>query len=539
MSKFDAPSVRELLDESAGKYGDSTFIKFIRNNNVEERSYNKVRSDSLAVCRWIRSLSKDRMHIAIIGKSNYEYITCLTGILISGNVAVPFAPDISVSEAAELFKRADIEMVLYEDDFAENAKELGKLCPFIKYSVNLGDLEKFDAIYSEYSDSSEYASLSDIEVNKEDCCVIIFTSGTTGVKKGVELSTLALVGNIMYHDYCTDIFNPNDVALSVLPMYHIYCFSGDYLKNLKDGLQVCLNGSLMDIIKNLKIFEPRVIRVVPMIAQTLLQRVKAILARNPETTAQEAVQEVFGRNIKWLISGGAYLNPELIDEYAKLGIYLRQGYGMTEAGCRISVPDETVSMESVGRVTDICEVRIRNGEIQVNTPTVMLGYYKMPKETAEMFTEDGWLKTGDIGELTPDNQLFITGRVKNLIILSNGENVSPEAIEKKFANVELVSDRDRIISCAGVSKKDFLDKRISAELEKIMEERQLYTGDREKQLFPVDGIDYGASIAAPIIGNGDILGAVVFLWSDGSKISPTEIKLAQVAASFIGKQMES
>lgn len=452
MSKFDAPSVRELLDESAGKYGDSTFIKFIRNNNVEERSYNKVRSDSLAVCRWICSLSKDRMHIAIIGKSNYEYITCLTGILISGNVAVPFAPDISVSEAAELFKRADIEMVLYEDDFSENAKELNELCPFLKFSVSLGDLDKFDRIYSEYSDSSEYAPLSDVEVNKDDCCVIIFTSGTTGVKKGVELSTRALVGNIMYHDYCTDIFNPNDVALSVLPMYHIYCFSGDYLKNLKDGLQVCLNGSLMDIIKNLKIFEPRVIRVVPMIAQTLLQRVKAILARNPETTPQEAVQEVFGRNIKWLISGGAYLNPELIDEYSKLGIYLRQGYGMTEAGCRISVPDETVSMESVGRVTDICEVRIRNGEIQVNTPTVMLGYYKMPKETAEMFTEDGWLKTGDIGELTPDNQLFITGRVKNLIILSNGENVSPEAIEKKFANVELVSEvlvyaeNDRIIA---------------------------------------------------------------------------------------------
>ena len=87
-------------------------------------------------------------------------------------------------------------------------------------------------------------------------------------------------------------------------------------------------------------------------------------------------------------------------------------------------------------------------------------------------------------------------------------------------------------------KKDFLEKRISSELESIMESRQLYTGDRDKQLFPIEGIDYGASIAMPIIGNGDILGAVVFLWSDGSKISPTETKLAQVAASFIGKQME-
>lgn len=452
MKKFDAPSVRELLDNGAEKFGDATFIKFIRDGKIEERSFKKVRSDSLAVCRWIRSLSDKRMHIAIIGKSNYEYITCLSGILISGNVAVPFAPDISVEEAAELFKRADIEMLLYEDEFTENAEKLKELCPFLRFSVNLGNGEEFDKIYTDYSENSEYAALSDITVDKNACCVIIFTSGTTGIKKGVELSTLALVGNIMYHDYCTDIFLPNDVSLSVLPMYHIYCFSGDYIKNLKDGLQVCLNGSMMDLIHNLKIFEPKVVRVVPMIAQSLLQRVKVILAKEPETSVKDAVAQVFGRNIKWLISGGAYLNPELIDEYEKLGIFLRQGYGMTEAGCRISVPDNTASRESVGRVTDVCTVRIQNGEIQVNTPTVMLGYYKMPEETKEMFTEDGWLKTGDIGELTEDNQLFITGRVKNLIILSNGENVSPEAIEKKFADNQLVSEvlvygeKDRIIA---------------------------------------------------------------------------------------------
>lgn len=440
MKNFDAPTVRELLDNGAEKYGDATFIKFIRDGIIEERSFKKVRDDSLAVCRWIRNLSEKRMHIAIIGKSNYEYITCLSGILVSGNVAVPFAPDISVEEAAELFKRADIDMLLYEAEYSESAEKLKELCPFLKFTVNLGDLNEFNRIYNDYSDSSEYAALSDITVDKNACCVIIFTSGTTGVKKGVELSTLALVGNIMYHDYCTDIFLPNDVSLSVLPMYHIYCFSGDYIKNLKDGLQVCLNGSMMDILNNLKIFEPKVVRVVPMIAQTLLQRVKANLARNKELSVKDAVTQVFGRNIKWLISGGAYLNPELIDEYEKLGIFLRQGYGMTEAGCRISVPDNTASRESVGRVTDVCEVRIQNGEIQVKTPTVMLGYYKMPEETKKMFTEDGWLKTGDIGELTPDNQLFITGRVKNLIILSNGENVSPEAIEKKFADNELVSE---------------------------------------------------------------------------------------------------
>ena len=113
---------------------------------------------------------------------------------------------------------------------------------------------------------------------------------------------------------------------------------------------------------------------------------------------------------------------------------------MTEAGCRISVPDEYASFESVGRVIDICDARVYGGEIQVKSETLMLGYYKQPQETAAMFTSDGWLRTGDIGFLTHDRQLFITGRVKNLIILSNGENVSPEAIEKKFSDRRLVQE---------------------------------------------------------------------------------------------------
>ncbi|MBQ7043501.1 MAG: AbrB/MazE/SpoVT family DNA-binding domain-containing protein [Clostridia bacterium] len=102
----------------------------------------------------------------------------------------------------------------------------------------------------------------------------------------------------------------------------------------------------------------------------------------------------------------------------------------------------------------------------------------------------------------------------------------------------LICDRDHVISCAGVSKRDFMERHISEELENVMEERKLYTGDVDNMLYPIDGIAYAASIVAPIISNGDILGAVVFLFSDGTQISPTETKLAQVAASFLGRQME-
>ena len=449
MKNFEIPTVLDLLNAGAEKFRDSTFIKYKSNDEIIEKSFIQVRNDSKCVCRMLRDNSIKKSNVAVIGKTSYEYLIFSTGVLISGNVFVPFSPDISVGEAADLFERADIEVLLYEKDFSENAVELKKICP------NLKTVCCFDSaqdIFEKYSDNSEFAALSDFEVNKEECTIIIFTSGTTGVKKGVMLSSDALVGNIMYNDYYTDIFNEKDVALSVLPMYHTFCFSGDYLKNLKDGLEVCLNGELKDLTNNLKLYQPKVIRVVPMIAQSLLQKIKMLRRRNPSLSAREAAEEVFGKNIKWLISGGAYLNPELIEEYDEYDIYLRQGYGMTEAGCRISVPDQGAARDSVGRVIDICDVRIQNGEIQVNTPTVMMGYYKMPEESAEMFTDDGWLKTGDIGYVTDDGQLFITGRVKNLIILSSGENVSPEAIENKFGAVELAEevlvygDNDRIVA---------------------------------------------------------------------------------------------
>ena len=452
MEKKNAtPSVRQLLCASAEKYGEEIFIKFVRNGAVEERSYVRVKTDSEAVCRWIRSISKEGMHVAVVSKTNYEYITCITGILMSGSVVVPFAPDISAKEASELFDRADIDMVLYDSTFSENVGEVMANCPKIKHAVDLSDENFFAGIYEKYSAASEYAPLSDYEVDPDKCAVIIFTSGTTGVKKGVMLSTNALVGNIMYKEYI-NIFSERTSTLSVLPMHHIYCFSGDYLKNLCDGVQVCLNGNLSDIVPNLERFEPNAMRVVPMIAQHLLQRIKITAAKNPDITPAEAAKIVLGKNLNWIVSGGAYLDPLLVEEYDKLGIMLRQGYGMTEVGCRISVPDRGVSTESVGRVINICDVRTENGEIQIKTPTIMLGYYKMPEETAQMFTEDGWFRTGDIGYVTEDRQLFITGRVKNLIILSSGENVSPEAIEKKFKKLNIVDEvvvygeNDRIVA---------------------------------------------------------------------------------------------
>lgn len=477
MSVFDAPTMRELIETQAQKYGEKTFIKFIKDKQVNEKSYLDLRNDSLCVCRYIRSLSERKMHVAVIGKTNYDYIACIAGVLMSGSIVIPLAHDISGKEAADILNRADADVLIYDNNFKPNAQYVKNHCRRIEFYKDITDSDDFQRIYSDYSESSEYARLSDFKVDKDECCIIIFTSGTTGVKNGVMLSSNALIGNITYNDYYP-IFKEGESALSVLPMNHVYCFSGDFIKNLKDGITLCLNENISDLRNNLLTFRPHSMRVVPMIAAHLLQRIKMQCSRNPDMTKQEAAESVLGDNLKWLISGGAYLNPEIVSEFSEYGIMIRQGYGMTEAGCRISVPDVRVSEKSVGRVIDICKVRIRDGEIQVDTPTKMLGYYKKDDETKNAFTDDGWLKTGDIGEVTDDGQLYITGRVKNLIILSNGENVSPEAIEKKLNAFPIIDEsmifsKDDMLYASIYPNSDYVHinniSNVSREIEKIID----------------------------------------------------------------------
>lgn len=439
MELTNVPTIRELLDNAPAKHGDRTFIRFIRDGRTVEKKFSEVRTDSLAFCRKLLSVMKEKTHAAIISKSSYEYIVCMTGVIVSGNVAVPVAPDAPTEEIAAILNDADVTAVLYEPEFEPRLEELKSLCPKVAFTQNLGSAEDFEQIYRDYGEESPYAALSDVKMDPTACSLIIYTSGTTGDKKGVMLSSNALVSNMMFKPY-SDIVNRRDVILSVLPLYHIFCFVTDYLGPLKNGNELCLNGNMRDLFKNLLLFKPNQMRVVPMLAGALLSRIRAVQAQHPELSPKEAAALVTGGNLDMMLCGGAYLDPALCRAFDQLGIFLRQGYGMSESGCKITVPDFDTAVDSVGRVMNIVDVRIRGGEVQVDTPCRMIGYYKRPEETAAAFTEDGWLRTGDIGYLGEGRQLFITGRLKNLIILSNGENVSPEGIEKRFTADPLVKE---------------------------------------------------------------------------------------------------
>lgn len=429
----DVLTVGGLLQYAADKYGDKDAIRYVGTQQIERVSYRRLFADSRAVAAYLDAVSPKGCHVAVVGRTDYHYITSMNAVLMSGRVLSPLAPDYSVEKLALLLSGSDAEVLFYDKTQEAKIGELKTLVPALKTFVFLGDDALFDGIYKGFDPGVPFVD----PVRPDDCAAIIFTSGTTGNFKGVMLSSRALISNVWFEEMD---FEGENVTLNVLPMHHIFCFSCDYLKNLKDGVTICLNVDLSNIYRNLLLFEPTVLRLVPMIIESLVKKVTILYRRHPEYTPRQAAEQVFGSHIRNIIASGALLSPGLAHRFDAMGITIRQGYGMTETGPRIAVPDGNTVAESGGRIISICRVRLVNGEIQVKSPSLMMGYYKNPEETAAVFTEDGWFKTGDIGEVTEDNELFIRGRIKNLIILSNGENVSPEEIEKKYADERLVKE---------------------------------------------------------------------------------------------------
>lgn len=442
-------TVRQLAEYAVSNYADKDFCRYIVDGEIRIKSYKEFFEDSLAVCRYIRSKKEKSIHIGFIGKTGYEYIACLTGMIFSGNTVVPFSPDITVEEAVDLFDNADIQMLFCEEEFLEKAEKIKEAYPALENIVSLGDRHWFENIFSEYNSASAYAALSDIDEDPDKCSLIIFTSGTTGKRKGVMLTNRNLAANSSYDAYTMD---NDDVSFSVLPMHHVFCYACDVLKTLYDGGCLCLNSSLGELYKNILIFEPTIMRIVPALCKSILAKIKIAEKNNPDLTKREAAEKVVGKNFRRMIAGSAFLSPAVIDEFEQYGIVARQGYGMSECSPRITTSDFSENNKySNGRLIGTDEVRCVDGEIQVKGPSVMKGYYKMPEETAAVFTEDGYLHTGDLGYIK-DGHAFLIGRRKNLIILSNGENISPEEIENKFADyseikeIVVFGENDRLIA---------------------------------------------------------------------------------------------
>lgn len=427
-------TIRDILVAAEEKFGTEDAIRYKKSKNeIEAKTYTQLRKDSEGFSNVLKALGQQGKHIALTGPASYPWIVTYFGIVNSGSVAVPLDAALPAIELCELIDRADVTVLVVDESRKDVVEAAKNHCPKLKYLISMQKEESDEESLSFWQLLKEHQGSFEWQPEPDKLCTIMFTSGTTGKSKGVMLSHRNLAENAT----CLDMKIPErTVLLSVLPIHHAYCLSMDILKALSLGSVICINDSLMRVAKNIKLFRPNMMLMVPLMIETLAKK----LEDSAKVPAIVVKLKVFGKQFHTICSGGAYLNPAYIDLFQKYGITIQQGYGMTECAPVISTNVSwNIKKESVGQLLPNCEAKVVDNEIWVRGSSVMMGYYNMPDKTEETLKE-GWLLTGDLGYVDEEGFVFLTGRKKNLIITKNGENVSPEELENKIGSHRLVQE---------------------------------------------------------------------------------------------------
>ncbi len=449
--------LQDFVKTIAQTYGDRDVYRFIVDGNIVNKTFKEFERDILSVASYFVNKGWHGKHIAIIGSSEYYWVTTFLGLACSGNVSVPIDKMLPQDEILNLLVMGDVEAVFLAKDMEPLVTEIQNAENKIEEIIVLSDNTYLEILDTEHQPLPE--------IDPDALAEILFTSGTTGVSKGVMLSQRNIVSNINeIHkmDYAQNL-TCEPVVLSVLPIYHTFELTVDNLGVIFCGATVCINDKIENIVANLNRFKPSVILVVPAIAEVFykkviegiesgknkyniliagcINRVLKFLGINASRFLYRSLLKKFGGNLTNVIVGGAALRPEIAKKFDEFGINMYQGYGLTECAPLISANYPNMNkFDSVGKPISYMEVKIEDEEILVKGPGVMLGYYKNPEATAEAFTEDGFFRTGDLGRFDEDGYLYITGRSKNLIILDNGKNIYPEELESHLDTLENVKD---------------------------------------------------------------------------------------------------
>lgn len=436
LTRKNTKTLYDLLKNAGTEYASRIFLKYEKADVFYCNTYSELYKDSCSFGAWVAEQG-DCPHVALLGDCSYRYLNAMFGTVSAGGIAVPIDVKAGTKGIIERINQADTDILLYDWDLHDEIDIYKTECKGVKEFICIQNMTE----NSVHNICKNYRNNSfEPKAKEEECALIIFTSGTTGKGKGVMLSHGNLIDNIFNS---TEIEKQdNEVAMNVLPIHHVFCLSGDVFLTMRYGSKLCLCPDVSKLFHYITVFRPTVLRCVPMISKTIYNRIVMMHRKNRDVTRRHIKDELLGPDFHKIISGGGYLAKDLALNLIGLGITIGQGYGMSECSPKIAAPDyeRLEKLDSVGRLVEGCQVRFVDGEIQVKSPSVMMGYYNDEELTREALTEDGWLKTGDLGYVDDEDFLYLTGRKKNLIILSNGENVAPEGIENLFDDEVLIKD---------------------------------------------------------------------------------------------------
>lgn len=456
-------------------FGDKTaFRYFDKERNLHTLTYRSLSTRILRQAAGYEKADLAGKRIAIIGETSPEWVTSYVAAIAAGGVAIPMDRELEVSEIVNFLAFAEIDAIVYSASFNTKFEGLAKEHPTVQRLIPIDPARGMCEGNPRYLPFEELMALGEENVaagytypavtDLDRMAEMLFTSGTTGSSKCVMLSEKNVISPVNAAAEAVD-FSKDDVIVSILPIHHTYelCIM---LTALNYGMEIGINDSLKRVLKNIELFKPTGLILVPLFVYTMnkkvwdeakktgkdsllkylseISRTLRKLSFDVRRTLFRQVTNAFGGRLEKIVCGGAALNPEMAESFQEFGIDIYEGYGITECAPLIAVnPYFAPKKGSVGPSVNCCTVRIDpdhvnekgfdEGEIQVKGDNVMMGYYKNPEETARVFTEDGWFCTGDIGYMDQDGYIFITGRKKYVIVLENGKNVFPEEIEEYLA----------------------------------------------------------------------------------------------------------
>ena len=444
-SKHQIATIQGMLERKSSLYADKTAYSIRKNDlSVSSLTFSEVFALFTGFSAHLISLGLNGgEHVAIVGENSPQWAISYFAVIWAGAIAVPLDARARTEHIKQVLALSDSKFLIASTGFTEVLSNTG----MVEHIIAIDDALEVRT----HTEKTVPAEKSE----PEDTADIVFTSGTTGNPKGVMLSHASIMSNLETL-YGAFPITHEDTAFSILPIHHVYERIGGILLSFYCGQRVFFARSIKprEMLSDLKVARPTVWLNTPLILERLLQRIEQSKAKNFLTRALPS--RFFGKmarkrlgldRLRIIVSGGAALSEPASQGLEKYEFPLLQGYGMSETAAVIAAnPFSRPKNASGGMVLENTEVEIRDldsegvGEICVKGPSVMKGYYKNPGATREVLSDDGWLKTGDLGYFDHEGYLYITGRKKSVIVTKGGKNISPEEIEEKLTPLETVEE---------------------------------------------------------------------------------------------------
>jgi len=468
---------RDLINQSTAIYGNKN--AFLLKGIMGEYTgitYKQLKKDIEAVGTEFINMGLKHEKIAVIGENCYEWCITYLGTTCGTGTIVPLDKELPANEIKELLTRSHARAVVFSEKLREKIVALKEELPELKYYISMNaqkDEKGVIAFRSVLKKGNDLIKIGDTKflnakVDPKEPTILLFTSGTTGLAKGVLLTQENICTDIRLVTSVVDV-KDSDVVLSILPMHHTYECTTGFLLMLYSGVTISFCEGLKHIVSNMKELKPTVMVAVPLLYENMYNKIwdtakknkkdkllkfllkisKLLLRFNVDMRIKffGSILDNFGGRIRLAISGGAAAKAEVLEGLQDFGFFVIQGYGLTETSPIAFVNHvQKFKHSSIGFPLPETEVKIDEpnadgvGELLIKSKIVMQGYYENEEATKEVFTKDGFFRTGDFAYKDDDGFYYISGRKKNVIVTKNGKNIFPEEVESYMNSSEFIKE---------------------------------------------------------------------------------------------------